>query len=134
MKSPRPWFGLTLLTALTMPLGVRAADTPGQDLPSEDRRAQARERLRSNVEALDLTPEQRERLGAVLREERERMAALRDDRELAPRERYRRLREAREEVNRRVKTILTPEQFARWERLRAAEPGQARGGADRKSR
>ena len=80
------------------------------------------------------TPEQRERLGAVLREERERLAALRDDRELAPRERYRRFREAREEVNHRVKGILTPEQFARWERLRAAEPGQARGGADRKSR
>ena len=133
--NPKPaWFSLTLLAALTALLGLRAAESPPKDSPPEDRRAQARERLRSNAEALDLTPEQRDRLGAVLREERERLAALRDDRELAPRERYRRFREAREEVNRRVKGILTPEQFARWERLRAAEPGQARGGADRKSR
>jgi Spy/CpxP family protein refolding chaperone len=134
MNCTRPVLRLILIAALAAPLAVRAAEEPPKSSPSPDRRAQARERLQSTLRELELDAKQREQLGAVLRDERERLTALRDDRQLAPRERLRRLQEAREEVNHRVKTILTPEQFARWERMCAAEPGPTRGGADRKAR
>ena len=80
--------------------------------------------MQSNLEELNLTREQKEKLAPILKAEREKLAALRDDASLTPREKLQRLQASRAEVAPQVKAILTPEQYAQWEKTREEGRGQ----------
>jgi Spy/CpxP family protein refolding chaperone len=114
------------LTAVSTCLPTASAATPGERTPPPggERRKQARERLEANLERLNLTPGQKEELAPLLRAEREKLAALRDDQSLSPRERLQRLQAARAEVAPEVKAILTPGQYAQWEKMREETRGE----------
>ena len=103
--------------SILLPSTASGAASP----PPEDRLGEAQKRLQAHIDDLGLTPEQREKLGPILRSEREKIASLRADESLSPRDRLRKLQAVREEITRRVKAILTPEQFARWEKSRGEE-------------
>jgi Spy/CpxP family protein refolding chaperone len=111
----------TLVAALfLLPPLARAAETESRSDRSAagERGASARERLQANLAELNLTSEQRDKLTPVIRAEMEKMAALRSEQGLSPREKLQQLRAIQETVP-RVKAILTPEQFAKWEKKRA---------------
>lgn len=124
MKTPKylVLFLSAIGSSLPLPATASAAESPTQ----EDRRREAQRRLQARIEELGLTPEQKEKLTPVLRSEREKLTALRDDETLTPRDRLRKLQTIRDETTPQVKAILTPEQFARWEKSRDQERGQMR--------
>lgn len=80
----------------------------------------AGERLQANFDELNPASEQKEKLAPILRAEREKLAALRDDPSRTAREKLQRLQAARTEVAPKVKAILSPGQYARWEKMREA--------------
>ena len=124
MKTPKylVLFLSAIGSSLPLPATASAAESPIQ----EERRREAQKRLQARIEELGLTPEQKEKIIPVLRSEREKLTALRDDETLTPRDRLRKLQTIRDETTPQVKAILTPEQFARWEKSRDQERGQMR--------
>lgn len=113
------------LTAMgtCLPTASAAAQAEKAAPETAEVRRQARERLQSNLEELNLTREQKEKLAPILKAEREKLAALRDDDTLTPREKLQRLQATRAEVAPQVKAILTPEQYAQWEKMREEARG-----------
>jgi protein CpxP len=93
--------------------------------PAGGRRAEAmKERMDKLATDLKLTDEQKKKVEAVFKEQGEKMRGLRD---LTPEERRTKGKELREEMNKKMKEILTPEQYQKWEKERAqGRPG--RGG------
>lgn len=79
-------------------------------------------------EELHLTQEQRQKIQALLEEQREKIQALRRDTSLTPEQRREKARALREEHQNKMKEILTPEQYQKWQQLREARgPGAGPG-------
>ena len=86
---------------------------PGQPL---------RERIRQLAKELDLTDEQKEKLRPIFREQAQKLRELRQNTDLARQERVAKLREYREELIGKLKSILTPEQLEKFKQLRSEGP------------
>ncbi|HTT13162.1 MAG TPA: hypothetical protein VMG60_20000 [Burkholderiaceae bacterium] len=97
---------------------------PPNPLPETQRRfAEARERLQ-------LTPEQEPQLRALFQEEAAKMRAVQakygtDDTYATKAEKGRELRAIRADFRGRLKTILTPEQLAEWDKMVAERRDEA---------
>jgi len=74
-----------------------------------------KERLAKLSEELELTADQKTKIEAVLKEQAESMRGLRD---AAPEERREKMQAARQEINAKIKGILTADQYAKWEKIR----------------
>ena len=111
---------LTLLAGLSAwPLALRAADDAapaGQKPAAVERHEAMRARLEESARELGLTEAQKEQLTPIFKAQLQRLAELRQDTGLAPREKLQRLRSVHEEFAPQVKAILTPEQYAQWEK------------------
>ncbi|HMP81661.1 MAG TPA: hypothetical protein PKA41_03010 [Verrucomicrobiota bacterium] len=86
------------------------------------------ERVQRIAEELKLTDEQKTKITGVLESQVGKMRALREDQSLSQEQRREKGREIREEVNKQVKEILTPEQYAKWEQMRPQGGGRGQGG------
>jgi len=110
---------------------VRAADNPDRPEgrpPAGQRGELAKERAAKMAEELKLTDEQKTKVAALMKEQREKMRGLKD---ATPEERKEKRQAAQAEMNKSMKEILTPEQFTKWEKLRKEDgPGgpRRRGG------
>jgi Spy/CpxP family protein refolding chaperone len=86
--------------------------------------------LTSMTEQLTLTDEQKPKVKAVLEDSQKKRAELG---QVAPEERREKFTALREEQTKKMKEILTPEQFAKYEKMppmgRPARPGGAGGAA-----
>jgi len=101
---------------------------PGRARCQRDAKAASRTRTSAgHVGDLNLSPEQKEKLMPLLMSEMERLAALRADESLRPRQKLQRMKALRDELTPRVKAILTPEQFIQWEKKRAEVRDELRG-------
>jgi protein CpxP len=83
-----------------------------------------KERLAKLSEELQLTADQKTKIEAVLKEQAETLRGLR---EAAPEERREKMQAARTEINAKVKSILTAEQYAKWEKLREERGPRGQG-------
>ena len=121
MKSQSSFVATLIAGLLLLPPLARAAATESDSGKSAatERGAAARERFQAAFAELNLTPEQKQKLAPIIRVEMEKMAALRSDQSLSPREKLQQLKAIQEETVPQVKAILTPEQFAKWEKKRA---------------
>jgi Spy/CpxP family protein refolding chaperone len=94
---------------------ARAADiketTPP---PAGDRFAALRERMQETAKELNLTPEQKEKLQAIIRSQTEKLRSLRQDTSLSAEEKRSKFQAIRDEITAEVKKVLTPEQFEKW--------------------
>src|SRR2546423_11268179 len=72
---------------------------------------------------LKLTDEQKPKVKVVLEEQDKKMQGMRD---LSQDERQAKYRESREETGKKLKDILTPEQYTKWEQMRGG-PGGKKG-------
>lgn len=133
---------VSLLAALVA--GSLIAFTPAlraEDKPERPNRAerpgggQRGDMLKKMAEELGLSDEQKTKLQEVFKAQREAM------KDLSPEERREKMKESREEMNAKVKEILTAEQYAKWEKIRDERrpggpggpgneggPGEKRGG------
>src|SRR5690606_38115080 len=115
-------------------LWIQAGHAASGGESAADRASLFRERLEEAAGELKLTPEQREKLKPILQAEVERLRALHANPSLSRRAKLRELKRIRSEVTPKVKTILTPEQFRRWEEMRAERRGELRDEARRRGR
>lgn len=86
----------------------------------------AQDGMKRIAEQLKLTPEQKEKLQPIFQEERKQLAELRAGSTLTPKERREKVQKIREEINAKVKPILSSEQLKVWAKLRGGEPRQSR--------
>jgi Spy/CpxP family protein refolding chaperone len=111
---------VSLLAAIAA--GALIAFTPSlraEDKPNRPERpagglggGQRGDMLKKMAEELGLTEDQKTKLQEAFREQREAM------KDLSPEERREKVKETREAMNAKVKAILTPEQYAKWEKIR----------------
>lgn len=97
---------------------VRAEDkpTPPEGRPPQGQRGEmAKERITKMAEELKLSDEQKTKVTALLKEQAETMRGLKD---ATPEERREKMKAGREEMQKKMKEILTPEQYTKWEKLR----------------
>ncbi len=90
----------------------------GQQTNTTDRAAVVRERMQEMAKELNLTPEQKEKLKAIMQEEIQKAKAIRDDTSMRRFQKARKLKAIRDDATPKVKAILTPEQFKKWQELR----------------
>ena len=92
----------------------KSPSAPGA--PGGQRAEAAKERLNKLSEDLKLTDEQKPKVEALLREQQEKMRGSRGS-TTTPEERREKMKAVREEMTKKMKNILTPEQFAKWEKM-----------------
>jgi Spy/CpxP family protein refolding chaperone len=88
---------------------------------------QFKEHLRKVAEELQLTEAQKGEIKPILKAEFEKLKELRANTSLTPKERREQRNAIREDLAAKLKSILTPEQFTKWEQLRAQEREEWRG-------
>ncbi|MCL4787782.1 MAG: hypothetical protein KJ070_13470 [Verrucomicrobia bacterium] len=87
----------------------------------------ARDRLARMSEELKLTDAQKPKVEAALREQADKRRALRD---AAPEVRREKAQALRADMDKKMKEILTADQYATWQKMRpqqGQQPGQGRG-------
>jgi hypothetical protein len=73
---------------------------------------------------LQLTPAQKEQIKPILMEEAPKMKALKSNTTMPPLQKARQMREIADETDAKLKPILNPQQYAKWEQIRAEERQQ----------
>jgi hypothetical protein len=73
---------------------------------------------------LQLTPEQKEQIKPILMEEAPKMKALKSNTTMPPLQKARQMREIADETDAKLKPILSPQQYAKWEQIRGEERQQ----------
>jgi periplasmic protein CpxP/Spy len=89
-------------------------------------RPKAQNRQKQIAEELKLTSEQREQLKPIIQEEAKKAKELRQDTKLSRQDRMGKLKEIREETSKKVKPVLTAEQFEKWQKLHEQSPKRKR--------
>jgi protein CpxP len=117
-----------LAVLMAFALGVLAVAANAQDKPAnENRPARNREQVRERgseiARELNLSPEQKSKFEAVMREAAEKRKALREDTNLTPEQRREKMKSIAEESRTKLKEILTAEQLAKWEEMQKNRPG-----------
>jgi periplasmic protein CpxP/Spy len=144
MKMPK----ISLLAALAagalfaLTPSLRAEDKPAKAPKAErpeggPRGGQRGDMLKDMAEKLDLTADQKTKLQEAFKAQRENRKDLKD---ATPEERRTAMKEAREAMDAKIKEILTPEQYTKWEKIRQENrpaagngPGAKRPGKKEKS-
>jgi protein CpxP len=80
------------------------------------------------AEKLDLTAEQKEKIAPILKQQEEQMQAIRKDESLSREQRMEKSKAVREDGQKSIEALLTPEQVKKFAELRANAP---RPGGDR---
>jgi len=76
-------------------------------------------RLQQLSQQLNLTDDQKEKLKPILREEGEKLQAVRDDSALTQQQKVAKAKEIHGQYAPKIGSILTPEQKAKWKQMRA---------------
>ena len=95
---------------------------------AQDTNSKAATRRGANIEQqierldkeLQLTADQKTKLKTYFEGERKKMQALRDDTSLTREQKQEKQRAGREDLNKEMKSVLTPEQFTKWEKAQKA--------------
>lgn len=103
------------------PAARSADDKPADSKPVKARSARG-ERLQQVAEQLKLTDEQKEKLKPIFQEEAKKLRELRNDKDLSRQDRITRIREIREDLNGKIKPVLTAEQLETWNKIRTERP------------
>ncbi len=113
--------GLVLM-ALCAFLACGAVTRQGASVPggaAGGRLAAAKDRFSRLAQALNLTDTQQQQLKAIFRDDGQKLKSLRAQTGLTLQQRRAQHRQIRQDLVARVKAVLTPEQCAKWLKLRA---------------
>ena len=126
MKKLLTILAITTFSFLGVPTNAAAAD----EKPNAERRAGRQNRLEMMKEALNLTPEQVEKIKPILEADQAKMKDLRADTSLTQEAKREKRNEMMKASAEQIKTILTPEQQEKWKEQMAKRREAAR--AERK--
>jgi periplasmic protein CpxP/Spy len=119
---------VAVAATLTLQPPAQAGDASQSASPAAgDRAAVLRERMQETARELNLTPEQQQKLQAIVRDHMGKLRELRQDTSLSPEEKRQKLAAAREEIVAEVKKVLTPDQFEKWQARQGTAAGAAAG-------
>jgi Spy/CpxP family protein refolding chaperone len=90
----------------------------------QELRGQTGGRIQEALKELNLTAEQKEKLRPIFQQEMEKLRAMRADTSLTPQQKLEKFKALREEAAPKVKEVLTPEQYAKWEKQVAQAGGR----------
>jgi protein CpxP len=121
-----------ILTAALAALPALQAQSPEKPAPAQERGpggpgGGARPNLDRLAEELGLTADQKAKLGPIMKHQQEQMQALRKDESLSQEQRREKSRALREENQKAIAAILTPEQAKKFADMRERGP---RGGGE----
>jgi len=85
--------------------------------------------LQSLAKQLDLTDDQKTKVKPILEDMQKQIADLRKDTSLSPEDRRAKMKDIRTSVGTQLKDILTPEQYAKWQKMGAGNRRPPGGGA-----
>jgi Spy/CpxP family protein refolding chaperone len=91
--------------------------TAKPEIAPEKGRAAIQERLKKLSENLNLTDEQKEKLKPIIREQAGKMRELRQNSDLSREDKLAKLKELREDMDKKIEPILTPEQKEKWKKF-----------------
>lgn len=74
--------------------------------------------------ALQLTPAQKEQIRPILMEEAPKLKALKSDTSMPPLQKMRQMRQIADDTDAKLKPILSPQQYEKWQQMRAQEREQ----------
>lgn len=140
LHSSFPWVAAFTLAALILnPSAARAEDPAPKTTPpatdkadkadkgdKEARRQRppagqqseaARERRDAAMAELGLTDDQRDKVRAAQKEQADKMRAIRADDSLTQEQKTTKVRELRDSLNASVKTIMTADQYEKWQKM-----------------
>lgn len=86
--------------------------------------AEAMQKLQKMSAALQLTPEQKKQMLPILMDEGPKLKALKSDTSMPPMEKAMKMRTISQDTNSKVKPILNPEQYQKFEQMRTQERQQ----------
>lgn len=111
--------GVALAGILSLQSMARATETSAATQPAKvEQDGAVLKHMQKVATELGLTAEQKQQLKPILRGERAKLKALRDDQSLTRLEKRKKLMALREELMPQLKGVLTPEQLAKWQQLR----------------
>jgi Spy/CpxP family protein refolding chaperone len=96
------------------PIATQGARLGG---PAGGKNTLAKERFQDIAAQLQLTDQQKQQLKPILRDEAQKLKSLWAETGVAKRQKHAQLNQIRQEFTAKVKAILTPEQFAKWQNL-----------------
>lgn len=88
-----------------------------QDQPKPDAPHGGRAGMEKIIEQLKLTDDQTAKVKPILKDQAEKMKALRDDTSISQEDRRPKMKEIHEATNAKLKAVLTEDQFAQWKKL-----------------
>ena len=97
---------------------VARADDTTPAKPATPPPGRGQQRMQQMVEKLGLTDDQKPKVEAVMKDQREKMTALRDDTALSQEDRQAKAKEIMAATDVKMKAILTADQYAKWEQIR----------------
>jgi periplasmic protein CpxP/Spy len=92
-----------------------------------DRTQMMQQRLDRMSEELKLTEDQKTKVKAAFEAEAKKRQEMRGEGTQTDEQRREAAQKLREEMNKKMKEILTPEQFEKWEKMRAQQGGGKKG-------
>jgi Spy/CpxP family protein refolding chaperone len=134
MKTTRIGLMAMLLTGalLAAPALVRAQDTGKDARPRPNRPARgeglgAQQQLDRLAEELKLTEDQKKKVAEAQKARMEKLRQIREDSSLSQEQKREKFREAMQDFDKKMKEILTSEQYEKWQKMRPQGPAQGRG-------
>ena len=103
--------------------GVVVAPLLAQAPPSSDKQ-EAMAKLQKMSAELNLTQQQKKQMMPILMEEGQKMKAVKADTSLGPVQKMSQIRQLGSDMDAKVKPILSPEQYQKYEQMRAQEREQ----------
>ena len=122
-------FAVTLFVALlTITVGtaiVSAQDSMSQGtMGGQPNKAEIAAKLEKISTALQLSPAQKQQMLPILKEEAPKIQAIKSNTSLGPMQKAMQLRQIGEATDAKVQPILSPEQYQKWQAMRAQEREQ----------
>jgi hypothetical protein len=119
---------VAVLLSVAATLAVSAPRLTAQDgmssMGAMGDNAEAMQKLQKMSAALHLTPEQKKQMLPILMDEGPKLKALKSDTSMPPMEKAMKMRSISQDTNSKVKPILNPEQYQKFEQMRTQERQQ----------
>jgi hypothetical protein len=107
---------------------LSAQDSMGQmasqGMSAQGNMGEAAAKLEKMSTALQLTPAQKQQIAPILMEEAPKMKALKSDTSLGPMQKAMKMHQIADATDAKLKPILNPEQYEKWQQMRAQEREQ----------